>query len=746
VRESPSPVARLQTFCVALLWLALGACGGGGSSDSSTAPANPPPPPSFGLDARPSNTTCVAPERGGGGSPQGFDLADAFPSLPDLPFPIKLVQPPSNASIWYAVGRGGTLDRFADSRSADSVERYLTVDATTAGEGGFFAIVFHPNWPATPEIFASYTVDDGGLKVRLSRLVITNDSTLPADYREEVLLQVSKPFRNHNGGDLELGPDGFLYWSLGDGGSAGDPQNNAQNTSRLLGKILRIDAIDVPYPSPGYRTPASNPFAGNAQCGPGNNAANCPEIYAWGFRNPWRISFDPPTGRLWAADVGQNAWEEVDIVERGGNYGWRCREGAHPYNTAGCPGNGLIDPVHEYPHGDGNGNRSITGGFVYRGTREPGLVGRYLFADFVGQRIWALDEAGGRWEVEELVETTAQIAGFSRGLDGEVYALGLLDGRVYRLESVGPPAADNIPDRLSDTGCVDPANPQRPAAGLIPYAPAAAFWSDGADKRRWLGLPNGTTIQVQPDDDWDLPAGTVIVKNFRLGDRLAETRLFMRHPDGTWAGYTYAWNASQTDAFRIRGGATRPIAGQQWIFPSETQCLACHTRAAGFVLGLETAQMNRGFRYPSSGITDNQLEVYNHIGLFAVDVPEPVSQNPSLADPANAAAPLRARARAYLHTNCSQCHQPGGPTGVDLDLRYSTSLGATGTCDALPQAGELGLPNARIVAPGAPGRSVLLERMSRRDGVAMPPLASNRVDTAGVALIADWIDSLGSCP
>ena len=242
------------------------------------------------------------------------------------------------------------------------------------------------------------------------------------------------------------------------------------------------------------------------------------------------------------------------------------------------------------------------------------------------------------------------------------------------------------------------------------------------------------------------PTGTVIAKHFELGDQLIETRLFMRHPDGDWAGYSYRWNDAETDAVRVRNGETRAVGGQTWIYPSEGDCLSCHTQVAGFVLGLETAQLNSEFQYPASGITDNQLEVFNHIGLFSNDLPEPVSGLPALADPTNAGASLDDRARAYLHTNCAQCHQPGGPTGTDLDLRFDVALSATNSCDAVPQAGSLGIANARLIAPGDPGRSVLLARTNRRDSDGMPPLASNEIDSDGVALLTDWINSISSCP
>jgi mono/diheme cytochrome c family protein len=220
----------------------------------------------------------------------------------------------------------------------------------------------------------------------------------------------------------------------------------------------------------------------------------------------------------------------------------------------------------------------------------------------------------------------------------------------------------------------------------------------------------------------------------------------MRHPDGVWAGYTYEWNAQQTEATRVVGGKTVAIAGQNWVFPSEAQCDQCHTGAAGYALGPETAQLNKDFTYPSTGRTDNQLETLDHIMMFAAPLSGTPDTLPTLADPADTSANIGDRARAYLQTNCASCHRPGGGTPVDLDLRYSTALQDTAACDAVPQAGRLGIPNARIIAPGDAGSSTLVARTNRRGGIAaMPPVGSTVIDTAGVALLTDWVNGLTGC-
>jgi hypothetical protein len=222
----------------------------------------------------------------------------------------------------------------------------------------------------------------------------------------------------------------------------------------------------------------------------------------------------------------------------------------------------------------------------------------------------------------------------------------------------------------------------------------------------------------------------------------------VHHPDGVWAGYSYRWN-NQTDAVRVIGGATRLLSnGQTWIYPSESQCLQCHTAAAGRALGPETAQLNRSHSYPQTGRTANQLATLTAINTVTPPFASDISSLPTMPDPVDTAASATDRARAYLHANCSQCHRPNGPTPSNMDLRYTTALTATNACNVAPSSGTLGLANARLIAPGNAAASVLPARMNRRDANAMPPLGSNVVDTAGVALLTQWINSLAAnaCP
>ncbi len=726
--------------------LALLSCGSGGSGDDDP----PPPPPGSGLDQRPSNTTCVAPARGTGSST--LSVQRVFPSLPAFAEPVQMLQAPGDNARWFVVEKPGVIRVFANNPAVTVTQVFLDIRDRVVRLGqcecGLLGLAFHPNFPATNRVYVNY--NDPQFRSITSEFTSPDGGLTLNPNSERILLTVNKPADNHNGGQLHFGPDGFLYLGLGDGGGGGDPQENAQNPQRLLGKMLRIDVNAAPPGQP-YGIPDDNPFAGNARCNVnGSGTQNCPEIYALGLRNPWRWSFDRQTGQQWVADVGQGSWEEINILTRGGNYGWDNREGAHCFEPpSGCITAGMIDPVAEYDHSVGE---SITGGYVYRGTQTTEVFGRYVFADFITGLIASLAPGpGGTYTITRHVQPgTAppgapgqlNISAFGESNAGELYAIDFFRGQLFRLVfTQSGSGGDNVPQQLSATGCINTSSPGAPPLlSLIPYAPNAAFWSDGAAKERWAGLPNGLNIAVQGSGDWDPPNGTVLVKHFRIGNQLVETRLFMRHPDGVWAGYTYQWNQAQTDATRVTGGGTANVGGQTWIFPSEAQCMQCHTQAAGFSLGLETAQQNGNLTYPQTGRNANQITTLNAVNVLT----PPVGANPpAYANPSDAGAALNDRARSYLHTNCANCHRPGGPTGVNLDLRHGTALAQTGACDVAPSAGDLGIANARIIAPGDAARSVLLARMARRnDPDMMPPIASNLRDSAGETLISSWIGSL----
>jgi len=281
-------------------------------------------------------------------------------------------------------------------------------------EEGLLGLAFHPKFKDNGEFFVTYSLAGDRRVEHLARFRARADDPDRADpASEELVLTVEQPFWNHNGGSIAFGPDGFLYWALGDGGSRDDPFGNGQKLDTLLGKILRLD-VDRRDDGRAYAIPADNPFVGTA------NARG--EIFALGFRNPWQIAFDPATGKLWAADVGQDQWEEVNVVTKGANYGWSHREGTRPFGNRPAAAGPLIDPVWEYDHQIG---KSITGGFVYRGQAIPELVGAYLYGDFVSGRLWALklDQATGKASNVKLPWSGLPIYGFGSDADGEAYVL-----------------------------------------------------------------------------------------------------------------------------------------------------------------------------------------------------------------------------------------------------------------------------------------------------------------------------------
>jgi uncharacterized repeat protein (TIGR03806 family) len=723
----------------------------GSATAQATTTGTPPGIPTgpSGLDTRPSNTSCVAPAQPSSGA--SVASSRVFPNL-SFSNLVLLLQAPGNTTKWYAVEQGGTVRVFDNVNDTSTAATYLdlTGPVSFGGEAGLLGMAFDPNFATNRRVYLSYTanptVAGSVLESRISRFTESGGVLNPAS--EEILLTIPQPFENHNGGNIAFGPDGFLYAGFGDGGDGGDPQNNSQNRSTLLGKMIRIDVSG----NGAYAIPSTNPYSGGgtARCQAGTAGAGtrCQEIYAYGFRNPWRWSFDraSATPDLWIGDVGQGAFEEVDRVpSAGGNYGWRIREGAHCFNPSsncGTTANGepLIDPVAEYDH---NVGASITGGYVYRGTAIASLVGRYVFGDFVSGRIFGLlPNNGGGFTRTELLSSGSLISSFAQDADGELYFLDY-GGAIFKLVASGAAPSNPVPSLLSQTGCMSSTDITQPASGLIPYAPAAAFWSDGATKARWMALPDGARITVESDGDWTFPSGTVLVKNFTLNGNLIETRLFMRHMDtGNWAGYTYRWNTNHTEANLVTGGLIDTIAGQSWTYPSEAQCLQCHTSGAGFSLGLETKQLNTTFHYPSTNRDANQLATLQAIGMFA----NTITTQPAFVDPFDAAQPVTERARAYLHTNCAQCHRPNGGTPVNIDLRYATAIGSTNTCNVVPTAGDLGVSGARIITPGNAASSVLHLRMNRRGANQMPPLASHQVDAQGATLLQTWINGMtGTC-
>lgn len=402
---APHPSRRIYGIVSTFAALIAAGCGGGGD-DRRVGISPPPPPPA-------SPATSV-------------ELEPAFTGL-SFQQPVLLLKAPGDADTWYVLEKAGAVRSFPDDPGAAASELWLDLRATVSSvsEGGLLGMAFHPDFPQTPEVFLNYTAT-GPFRTVISRFTVDVASGLPDPGSETIILEVPQPDTNHNGGNLVFGADGLLYVGLGDGGGAGDPSENGQDTTTLLGAILRLD-VDSAAP---YGIPAGNAFAGNTECSSGVGTQPCPEIFMWGLRNPWRFNFDADTGELWIGDVGELTWEEIDRGTGGENFGWDDREGAHCFEPqVGCA-TGSVDPITEYGRADG---QSVTGGYVYRGSAYPSLAGQYLFGDFTSGRVWRVPAAAPQGSTPVLLADTAvRIVSFATDENDELFAVGF-GGSIYRI-------------------------------------------------------------------------------------------------------------------------------------------------------------------------------------------------------------------------------------------------------------------------------------------------------------------------
>ncbi len=404
---------------------------------------------------------------------QSIDLVEPFPNL-SFSSPVELKDAGDGTDRLYVAQQGGVIRTFVNDRNTSTITTFLDISGrvTSGGETGLLGLAFDPDYATNGYFYVDYTT--GNLRTRISRFTRSKENPLEADPNSElILLEVNQPFGNHNAGAIAFGPpegpagERYLYVTLGDGGSGNDPQNNGQRPETLLGSILRLDVggdegapLDCALPGGAATVPPDNPFVDGA-------GGACDEIYAYGFRNPWRMTLDAPTGQFWIGDVGQFAWEEVDLLEAGGNFGWRPYEGTHCI-LGPCNPDGKIFPVWEYPHS--NGNFSITGGFVYRGAGIPELQGQYVYGD-LGGRIWALDTSGATpvnqeiGTVDPLCAGSYCLASWGRDEHGELYAL-LVTGAVRKLIRNPPVSNEEVPP-ASPGLTLEGANPFRDQTSLL---------------------------------------------------------------------------------------------------------------------------------------------------------------------------------------------------------------------------------------------------------------------------------------
>lgn len=941
----------------------------------------------YGLDQRPAfgafnagKLPPVAPTFSG-----SWSAVVAFPNLTFLN-PMGLLPMPgtTNLVVWEREGR---IYHFVNAPGTSTKTLMLDISPQCQGwdDSGLMGIAFHPGFATNRFVFVYYTYvapgtvlgsangrppTDTANRDRLERytldtngVVIPGSVTIFIDQRSETVW--------HNGGGMFFHPgNGFLYLTNGDDARG---QNNQRINTSLHSGILRLDvdqrggSISHPIPkqplpagsfSANYYIPNDNPFVGQ----PGV----LEEFFAIGLRSPHRMTIDPPTGRIFIGDVGDGSWEELDIIEPtdpfGLNFQWNRIEGKHgnltqPYLGVDRP------PALDYPHSEG---AAIIGGYVYRGTEfAADLGGKYIFGDNIANVVWMLDESISP-PVKQLLCTIPRGSGPNAGNDyvglssfgldhnHELFMcqLSSLGGYIYKLQRGGP-AAPEMPRLLSETGVFTNLASLTPVPGLLSYDVNSPLWSDGANKLRWMGIPDGTKIGFATNGEWTFPAGSTWVKHFALpvsdSDplllRRLETRILVRDTNGYVYGGSYRWRSNNTDADLIEGAVSEnvaitvprpvgtlvsldignPVAGattdlgdgyqitaggadiwgtsdqfryaqeqrsgdfdvavkvvsvaptdlytkaglmvrdslaanarhilalvfpsnaarnnndggyefqsrdttggnasalypplpqprvnypdtwlrlrrsgdtftayssadgdswllyatkilalpntvylglaltahsgsgitstaefrfrqtrsQLWSYPSRQDCLSCHSRASGGVLGLNTRQSNGSHLFPQTGTNDNQLRAWNHVGYFNPLLEEASLPGLSkLVNVTNANASLESRVRSYLDANCSHCHRPGG-VNANWDARAETPLGLANIIGGLVN-NDLGIPGARNVAAQDVSRSVMHRRMSTAtESYRMPPLAKNVVDQPAISVLVDWIQSLAPPP
>lgn len=701
----------------------------------------------YGLETRLPNTDFKILTDGG---PLTEMKLDAVFSGLSFDFPLLLTHAGDGTDRLFVIEKGGRIYVFKDDPAMTEakvfINLYVPVKASFS-EAGLLGLAFHPDYENNGRFYVHYTFGD--LQSRIVEYHVSEDPDR-ADYSSErILLTVDQPFRNHNGGMIAFGPDGYLYISLGDGGGAGDPYGNGQNINNMLGAILRID-VDDQDPGREYRIPEDNSFFGSS-----NNVKK--EIWAYGLRNVWRFSFDRLTGDLWAGDVGQYLYEEIDIIVKGGNYGWNTMEGNHCYSPkTGCNRDGLILPVQEYDHDQG---RSVTGGYVYRGNRLPRLYGIYLYGDYVSRSIWGLRrEDNSILGATLLAQCPSSITSFGESESGEVYVVGQ-DGKIYIFqENEEIPAPGHIPQTLSESGLYKDILTLSITEGIIPYNVISPLWSDGASKTRYFALPDTSKVTFSSDSSWSYPRNSVMVKNFFLekieGDtasrEIVETRFLVKHfNDEGWDGFSYQWRDDLSDADLLDSSAVKifqiqkkdgTFREQAWYYPSRSDCQVCHPPSAGWILGARTDQINRKYNYGEK--EDNQLRTLNHIHFFTEDIGEDYRDFYTLTNPADTSASLQKRVRSYLDANCANCHRMGGTGRAAMDLRSGIELDETNILDVPVELDDMNISGAMRIQSGEPDSSILLLRMLNTDEFRMPQLGSSIVDTFATTLINEWILSM----
>ncbi len=671
------------------------------------------------------------------GSPEPPPAYVAEAVWPHLQFTkaLDIARLPSRDLIFVTEQKGKIWILPADLNAKPGApELFANLNADLAEFESVFSIAFHPEFETKREVYVFYRT---GIKLeegtRISRFQVADDALRLEPASEEILLTWLSG--GHNGGHLGFGPDGMLYVLAGDAEvpSPPDPLNTGQDTSDLLSSVLRID-VDRRDPGRTFAIPPDNPFL--------DLSPTRPEIWAYGFRNPWKLCFHPRTGDLWVADVGWELWELLYRVERGANYGWSIVEGPQPIKPLQDMGPSTISPpTHYYGHDEG---ASITGGYVYESSRLPDLEGAYLYGDFVTGRMWGLWHDGEHIQRNEIIaDTRMQIVSFGQAGDGEVIFLNWPNEQhLYRLV----PNPDlfrpgQFPTQLSETGLFAETGAQQASPGVYEFQINAPMWQDEASARYWLGLPGEERVKTTqhrinqiPMFRHQKPEGMVLAKTLERDGRTIETQIL--HFDGTWNGYSYAWNEDETDATLVGpSGEDRLIDGRPWRFHSRAECARCHNGNFTQTLAFLPGQLSRG----------GQLERFHALGLVDDGFLKGAEVQP-LASPYDETQSVAARARSWLHANCSHCHRFSGGGSVPIHLTAEAPLDLTGTLGIDPVKGGFGLDAPQLIAPGDPANSVLYYRSATAGIGHMPMFGAKTIDDTGLRALHDWIAALGPEP
>jgi putative heme-binding domain-containing protein len=716
--------------------------------------------------------------------PHPYRIVRAFPRL-TFKNPLLITRAPGTDRLFVGE-QAGKLYSFRNDPAVAKADLFL--DLTTElkswdrrrvkGVGAVYGLTFHPKFATNRYCYVCYVLDSvkEGEQLpegsRVSRFRVTNTDPPRCDPKSEKVL-ITWLAGGHNGGDLHFGPDGYLYISTGDGSNPNPPDalDTGQDISDLLSSILRID-VDREEKGKPYAIPPDNPFRKTPKARP--------EVWAYGFRNPWRMSFDRKTGDLWVGDVGWELWEMVYRVKRGGNYGWSVMEGPQPVRPDSRRGpTPILPPNLQFPHTEG---ASITGGYVYRGKRFKDLVGAYVCGDWVTRKVWGTRFDGDKvvWH-KELAQGRGALVAFGEDHGGELYLLFYDEAGTVQQLARNPAARERrppFPRKLSQTGLFRSVKRHEPAPGVVPFSVNAELWADHSTAERFVALPGRTTAKMY-DSPVPIPGGFfsgqvffpkdgVLARTVSLelerGNPRSRRRLETQvlHYDGeTWRGYTYAWDDAQSDATLVPAEGmertftvvdTKAPGGrrhQRWRYHSRAECLRCHNPWAGPPLAFTLAQLNKEHDY--GGVKDDQLRALAHAGLIELlhydsesKKTTPLREPPKvrLANPHDRSAGLDGRARSYLHVNCSHCHQFGAGGTADLQLRYDVALEETKTLEVRPVQGTFDIAGAHILSPGDPYSSTLYYRMAKLGRGRMPHVGSEVVDERGLRLVHDWIRRL----